>query len=124
MLNKVIIHGYVTKDIELKQTTSGLSVCQFSIGVSRNYKDKDGKCVTDFIDVVAWKGTAEFVATRFKKGSPIIIEGSLETRSYEDKNGAKRKVYEVKADNVYFAGGKEEKKEEFVEVSPNDPLPF
>ena len=109
MLNKVVLHGFVTKDVELKQTQAGVSVCQFSIGVTRNYK-VDGPYPTDFIDVVAWRNTAEFVCSRFKKGSPIIIEGSIETRSYEDKNGSKHKVCEVIADKVYFAGGKDEKK--------------
>ena len=87
-LNKVILIGNLTKDPELKQTPSGTSVVSFSIGVSRKYSGADGSRETDFINVVAWKGTAEFIAKYFRKGNGISIVGSLQVRSYES-NGQK-----------------------------------
>lgn len=101
MLNRAILMGRLVADPELRQTPSGVSVCSFTIAVDRNYS-KDRERQTDFIDIVAWRQTAEFVSRYFAKGKMIIIEGSIQTRTYEDKNGNKRKAVEVLADNVQF----------------------
>ena len=108
-LNIVILMGNLCADPELKQTPSGVSVCTFRLGVARKYKDTDGKTVSDFITVVAWRQTAEFVCKYFKKGASMVVEGSISTRQYTDQQGGKHTVYEVVADQVHFgtvkAGG-------------------
>ena len=102
-LNKVILMGHMTADPELKQTTSGISVCSFSIGVNRRYNKADqGQQSVDFINIVAWRQQAEFVSRYFKKGSSIVICGSIQTRNWTDNNGQKRYVTEVVADEVSF----------------------
>lgn len=107
MLNSVIIMGRLTADPELRTTTSGLSVTSFTVAVDRNYKSGEER-ETDFINCVAWRGTADFVTGYFKKGQMIAVQGSLQTRNYEDKNGNKRTAYDVVADNVSFCGSKSE----------------
>ena len=102
MINRVILMGRICHDVELKQTPSGVSVCSFRIAVNRNFVVKDGKQQADFIDIVAWRQNAEFVSKYFAKGKMIIVEGSIQTRKYEDKNGNKRTAVEVVADNVQF----------------------
>lgn len=107
MLNRVILMGRLTKDPELKQTPNNVSVATFSLAVDRNYQtDKDNK-VTDFINIVAWRHTAEFVKKHFTKGQLVAVEGSIQTRSYQDKDGNNRTVFEVVADQVYFAEKKQ-----------------
>lgn len=106
MFNKWIGIGRLTRDPEVKQTQSGLSVCSFTIAVNRPYS-KDGNKQADFIDVVAWRERAEFVSRYFSKGKPILVEGSIQTRQYTDKNDQKRTAVEVVADNVRFIGGKD-----------------
>ena len=102
-LNKVILMGHMTADPELKQTTSGISVCSFSIGVNRRFSKADqGQQSVDFINIVAWRQQAEFVSRYFKKGSSIIVCGSIQTRNWTDNNGQKRYVTEVVADEVSF----------------------
>lgn len=102
-LNKVILMGHMTADPELKQTTSGISVCSFSIGVNRRYSKADqGQQSVDFINIVSWRQQAEFVSRYFKKGSSIIVCGSIQTRNWTDNNGQKRYVTEVVADEVSF----------------------
>jgi single-strand DNA-binding protein len=102
-LNKVILMGHMTADPELKQTTSGISVCSFSIGVNRRYSKQDqGQRSVDFINIVAWRQQAEFVSRYFKKGSSIVICGSIQTRDWTDNNGQKRYATEVVADEVSF----------------------
>ena len=102
-LNKVILMGHMTADPELKQTTSGTSVCSFSIGVNRRYSKQDqGQRNVDFINIVAWRQQAEFVSRYFKKGSSIIVCGSIQTRDWTDNNGQKRYATEVVADDVSF----------------------
>lgn len=97
-MNKVIEMGRFTADPELKKTRGdGLSVCSFTIAVNRPGSDK-----TDFLDCVAWRSTAEFICKWFEKGSPVIVEGSLRTRIWEDKAGQKRKAVEIVVDNVFF----------------------
>jgi single-strand DNA-binding protein len=107
MLNTAIIMGRLTADPELRKTTSGLSVTSFTVAVERNYKSGEER-QADFINVVAWRGTADFVSTYFKKGQMIAVQGSIQTRSYEDKNGNKRTAVEIVADNVSFCGSKAE----------------
>ncbi len=107
MLNTAIIMGRLTADPELRKTTSGLSVTSFTVAVERNYKSGEER-QADFINVVAWRGTADFVSTYFKKGQMIAVQGSIQTRNYEDKNGNKRTAVEIVADNVSFCGSKAE----------------
>lgn len=106
-LNKVILGGRITKDVELKQTTAGVAVVSFSIAVNRKHV-ANGQQTADFIDVTAWRQTAEFISRYFRKGSSICIVGSLQTRSWEDKNGNKRTVTEVVADEAMFVDSKTE----------------
>ena len=148
-MNKVILCGRITKDIELKQTNSGITVTQFSIALNKG----DGKA--DFFNVVAWRNTAEFISKYFSKGDGICIDGHLASRQYE-KDGAKHTVYEVVADNVSFSEGRRGQQSDssiegeqtytntnksspapsvkqetssyqnsqFEEIAPNDDLPF
>ena len=103
--NKVILMGRLTADPELKQTQSGTAVTSFNLAVDRKYnKDEEKKC--DFISIVAWKQTAEFICKYFKKGSAILLCGELQTRSWEDKEGNKRNVTEVVANEVSFCEAK------------------
>ncbi len=100
-MNKVVLLGRLAADPELRQTGNGISVTSFTIAVDRQYS-KGADRQTDWIDIVAWRNTAEFVCKYFQKGSPIIVEGSLQTRLWEDKAGQKRKSVEVQAENVEF----------------------
>lgn len=106
MLNRIALMGRIANDLELKQTPNGVYVTSFRIAVDRNYSS-NGQKVTDFIKVVAWRQTAEFICNYFSKGRMIAIEGSLQTRNYEDKNGSKRTAYEVVIDQAYFADSKQ-----------------
>lgn len=103
MLNKVIITGRLTANPELKTTQSGTNVTQFSLAVQRNFKNGNGEYNTDFINVTAWRKQAEFVSNYFGKGQLITVVGSLQSRSYEDKEGNKRSIFEVVAEEVLFA---------------------
>lgn len=107
MLNVICLQGRLVHEPSIKQTNSGAAVTSFTIAVERNRAGQDGQRSADFIDIVAWRQTAEFVCKYFTKGSMIAVNGRLETRNYEDKNGNKRKVVEVIADNVHFAGAKQ-----------------
>ncbi|MBD5137962.1 MAG: single-stranded DNA-binding protein [Ruminococcus sp.] len=104
MLNKVIIMGRLTADPELRQTPSGVSTCQITVAVDRNYTPQGGERQTDFITVVAWRQTAEFISRYFAKGRMIIVEGGLRTRTYDDKRypDVRHYVTEVQAENVMF----------------------
>lgn len=108
MLNCAIIMGRLTADPELRTTASGLSVTSFSVAVDRRFQRQGEDKQTDFINVVAWRQTAEFVSRYFHKGSMIAVQGSIQTRNYEDKNGNKRTAVEIVADNVSFCGSKAE----------------
>lgn len=101
-LNKVILIGNMVADPELKQTQTGVSVCSFSIGISRRYKNADGKYESDFINIVTWRQTAEFVTKYFKKGKSICVVGSLQQRTWTDQQQQKRYSIEVVADEVSF----------------------
>ena len=105
MLNKTIISGRFTDTPELRYTTTGVAVSTFTLAVRRDYK-KDGKEITDFLTCVAWKKTAEFLSTYFHRGDMATVCGSLETRKFEDKNGNSRTMYEIRVENIYFAGSK------------------
>lgn len=107
MLNTAIIMGRLTVDPELRTTQTGILVTSFTVAVDRNYKSGEERH-TDFINVVAWRGTADFVSRYFKKGQMIAVQGSIQTRNYEDKNGNKRTAVEIVADNVSFCGSKNE----------------
>lgn len=103
--NKVILGGRITADPELKSTTAGVPVTSFTVAVNRR-TDKNGETKADFINVTAWRQTADFICNFFKKGSSICIVGSIQTRTWTDNNGQKRYATEVVADEAYFVDGK------------------
>nr|DAP46651.1 MAG TPA: Single strand binding protein [Bacteriophage sp.] len=107
MLNVVAIIGRMVKDPELKTTNSGKSVCSFRIANDSGYKDASGQSQTNWLNVTAWGKTAEFVCKYFPKGALIAIDGRLQTRQYQDKNGNNRTAVEIVAQNVSFCGSKE-----------------
>lgn len=108
MLNCAVLMGRLVADPELRTTTSGISVTSFRIAVDRSFVRQGEERQADFIDIVAWRQTAEFVSRYFRKGSMIAVQGSIQTRNYEDKQGNKRTAVEVVADNVSFCGSKTE----------------
>ena len=109
MLNKVFIMGRLTRDPALRRTQTGTAVASFSLAVDRDFKDKTtGERTTDFIDVVAWRQTGEFVSRYFTKGRMAVVEGRLQIRDWTDKDGNKRRAAEVVADQVYFGDSKRE----------------
>lgn len=117
MINSVVLMGRITQDIELRSTTSGTSVIQFTIAVERYGKGEEKQ--TDFITCVAWKGTAEFISKYFGKGRMIAVTGRLQSRSYEDKNGNKRTAIEVNVEQASFTGEpKKEQTEQDEEIFP------
>lgn len=118
MINVVVLMGRLVADPELKSTANGIATTSFRIAVDRNFANKQtGERQADFINIVAWRQTAEFICKYFRKGSMIAIEGSLQTRSYEDKDGNKRTAYDVVANNVSFTGSK-------AESGTRDTVPF
>ena len=106
MLNVIALMGRLVADPELRHTPNGIATCTFRIAVDRNFVRAGEERKADFIDIVAWRQSAEFVCKYFHKGNMIAVNGSLQTRNYEDKNGNKRTAYEVVADNVHFAESK------------------
>ncbi len=106
MLNNVVLMGRITQDLQMRQTPNGISVLSFSIAVERSFAKQGEDRQTDFIDCVAWRQQAEFISRYFGKGRMIAIVGSLQTRSYQDKNGNNRKAVEVLVDQVSFTGEK------------------
>ena len=132
MLNKIFIMGRLTRDPELRRTTSGTAVTSFSLAVDRDFKGQNGEKETDFIDVVAWRNTAEFVAKYFGKGRAAVVEGRLQIRDWKDKDGSNRRSAEVVADNVYFADSKRDdanngasySAQNFPEIDDEDDVPF
>ena len=141
MFNLVVLTGRLTADPEIKTTPSGVSFSNFSIAVQRAYRSGE-EPITDFINIVAWRQTADFICKYFKKGSMIGIEGAIQTRRYQDKDGNNRTAFEVVANNVQFVESKrnpdvnitndndplvsfnEKVKENFTEVTSDDDLPF
>lgn len=138
MINNVVLMGRICHKPELKNTQSGVEVLSFTIAVERKFSKKSEERETDFIDCQAWRQTAVFISTYFDKGSMIAVTGSLQTRSYEDKNGNKRKAFEVVVDNASFCGSKSESGNstapaavkasnldvDFDEIEDDDDLPF
>lgn len=107
MLNRIILMGRLTRDPELRHTQTGTAVASFSLAVDRDFKDRTtGEKSTDFIDIVAWRQTAEFVSRFFTKGRMAVVEGRLQMRDWTDRDGNKRRSAEVVADNVYFGDSK------------------
>ena len=107
MLNHIVIMGRLARDPELRHTQVGTPVASFTLAVDRDFKDKNtGERATDWIDVVAWRGTGEFVSRYFSKGRMAVVEGRLQIRDWTDKEGNKRRSAEVVADNVYFGDSK------------------
>ena len=104
-LNKVVLAGRLTADPELKQTTSGVPVCSFTLAINRRFS-KEGEQQADFINCVAWRQTAEFISKYFKKGSSLCVVGAIQTRSWQDQNGQKRYATEVQVDEAVFVDGK------------------
>ncbi len=130
MLNKIVIQGRLTKDPELRRTQSGTAVASATVAVDRDFKNQDGNRDTDFIPIVAWKGTGEMLAKYFSKGRMIVVEGRLQLRDWTDKEGNKRRTAEIVADSVYFGDSKRdggetvEPKGGFSEIEDDWDLPF
>lgn len=128
MLNQCTLMGRLAADPELKTTANGNFVCSFTIACDRDFKSQDGTRETDWLDCVAWRGTAEFIANYFSKGRTIAIDGRLQTRSYEDKQGNKRKAVEIVVNNAYFGDSKQSSNEPPAVFTPSadidDELPF
>ena len=107
MLNHIVLMGRLTRDPELRRTQSSIPVVSFTLAVDRDYSSRDGgERQTDFIDIVAWRNTAEFVSKYFTKGSMAVVSGRLQIRDWTDRDGGKRRSAEVVADNVYFGESK------------------
>lgn len=107
MLNKCSIMGRLTADPELRRTQTGTAVAGFTLAVESDYKAQDGSKQTFFIDCVAWRGTAEFLSNYFTKGRMVVVDGHIETRKWQDKEGNNRRSTEVIAEHVYFGGSKQ-----------------
>ena len=102
MLNHIVLMGRLTRDPELRRTGSGIAVASFTLAVDRDYAAQGAEKETDFVDIVAWRNTAEFVSKYFTKGRMAVVSGRLQIRNWQDKDGNKRRTAEVVADNVYF----------------------
>lgn len=132
MLNRIIVMGRMTRDPELRRTNSGNAVTSFTVAVDRDFKSQSGEKETDFIDVVAWRNTAEFVSKYFSKGRMAAVEGRLQLRDWTDKDGNKRRSAEIVADSVYFGDSKRdggdtaqsEPQGSFSEIEDDWDLPF
>lgn len=130
MLNNVSLMGRLTAAPELKSTNTGTAVTAFTLAVERAYAKQGEQRQTDFIDCVAWRTTAEFITKYFQKGSMIAVTGSIQTRSYEDKNGNKRKAVEILVNSVSFCGSKTDtsvppaSNADFDEIGEDEDLPF
>lgn len=111
-MNKVFLIGNLTRDSELTETSSGISLCRFTIAVNRNYGSADGERKTDFFNVVAWRGLGENVARYAKKGNKVAVSGSIEMRNYEDSEGVKRVAIDIVAQDVEFLTPKQNLGEE------------
>jgi single-strand DNA-binding protein len=132
MLNRIIVMGRMTRDPELRRTNSGTAVASFAVAVDRDFKSQSGEKETDFIDVVAWRNTAEFVSKYFSKGRMAVVDGRLQLRDWTDKDGNKRRSAEIVADSVYFGDSKRdggdtvqsEPQDDFSEIADDGDLPF
>lgn len=139
MLNVAVLMGRIVADPELRHTTNDISVTAFTIAVDRAYAKPGQDRQVDFIDIVAWRNTADFVCKYFRKGQLVAVQGSIQTRSYTDKDGNKRKAFEIAADNVHFAelkkdsnknpyepahGAPDIESDDFEEIPDDGDLPF
>lgn len=145
MLNNVVLMGRLVADPELRHTPNDIAVTSFTLAVNRSYAKAGAERATDFIDIVAWRSTAEFVSKYFTKGQLVAVQGSIQTRTYQDKEGNNRKAFEVVASNVYFADSKKDgstrsdyaqsmnsvstsfengSSDDFKEIETEDDLPF
>lgn len=129
MLNRIIIMGRLTRDPELRRTQSGAAVTGITLAVDRDFKSQSGEKETDFISVVAWRNTAEFVSKYFTKGRMAVVEGRLQSRNWQDKDGNGHTAWEVIADSVYFGDSKKEgaaPAQQYQDISDEDDgtLPF
>ena len=105
-MNLVVMMGRLTKDVELRETASGVKVAQFSIAVNRNFKNAEGGYDADFFNCTAWRGTAEFISNYFKKGQEIVVDGKMSTRDWTDNEGNNRTVLELTVETAHFCGSK------------------
>lgn len=131
MLNNIVIMGRLTRDPELRRTSSGVAAASFALACERDFAAQGADKETDFVDIVAWRSTAEFVSKYFTKGRMAVVSGRLQIRNWEDKEGNKRRSAEILADHVYFGEGKKDRAETyepqggFGEITDDDPdLPF
>lgn len=133
MLNKIVLMGRLTRDPELRQTQSGNSVVSFTLACDRDFAAQGAEKETDFVDIVAWRGTAEFVSKYFSKGRMAVVSGRLQIRNWEDKDGNKRKTAEIVAESVYFGDSKRDGQNasaaapasaEFTQLPDTTPVPF
>ena len=133
MLNRIVIGGRLTGDPELRRTQSGTAVASFTLAVERDFKNQNGEKETDFINCVAWKGSAEFASNYFSKGQMAIVDGRLQMREWADKDGNKRRSFDVVVQSMYFGGSKKENQpipsaedlsNRFEELESDDVLPF
>lgn len=119
MLNHIVVMGRLTRDPELRRTSSGTAVASFKVAVDRDFAPKDGgERETDFIDCVAWRSTGEFVSKYFLKGSMAVVDGRLQIRNWTDKDGNKRRTAEIVANSVYFGSAKKDSVPSAAEAAP------
>lgn len=132
MLNKIVLMGRLTRDPELRQTPTGNSVVSFTLACDRDFAAQGAEKETDFVDIVAWRGTAEFVSKYFSKGRMAVVSGRLQIRNWQDKDGNKRRSAEIVAENVYFGDSKPQSGQsqqaaqsaEFSQLPDSTPVPF
>ena len=130
MLNRIVIQGRLCANPELRRTQSGTAVASVTVAVDRDFKNQNGTRDTDYIPVVAWKGTGELLAKHFTKGRMIVVDGRLQLRDWTDKDGNKRRTAEITANNVYFCDSKSqeaaptEPQGSFSEIEDDGELPF
>ena len=117
MLNHIVLMGRLTRDPEMRHTGNGTAVASFSLAVDRDFKSQGGEKETDFIDIVAWRSTADFVSKYFTKGRMAVVEGRLQIHDWKDKDGNNRHSAEVVADNIYFGDSRKDT------AAPAEPLP-
>lgn len=123
-MNKLILKGRLSKDIEIRKTTNGTDVASTSIAVNRKTRDENGNYPADFFNLVAFGKVAEFINKYFSKGQEILIEGRLQNRSWDDSNGQKRYATDVIVESIEFCGAKKDDESSFVPVDTDEDLPF
>ena len=129
-MNKVYLIGNLTRDPEVSETSNGTALCRFSIAVNRNYTDEDGEKIADYFNITTWRGQAETCGKYLKKGSKVAILGSLQNRSYDDKDGNRRTVTDIVASEIEFLSSNRSEEAQapeqmkLEEVSDDEPLPF